>query len=116
MVCWRDHSAGASRRRATPTPRGKRPSTAAKQAKKFHGTICQTCDLDFEKRYGAIGKGFIEAHHLRPIASLEEGVAVTYDVAADFAVLCANCHRMIHRSADPSDLNKFRETVQSNES
>ena len=56
----------------------------------------------------------IEAHHLKAIASLEEGVAVTYDVAADFAVLCANCHRMIHRSDDPSDLNKFRGIVQSN--
>ena len=22
-----------------------------------------------------------------------------YDIAADFAVLCSNCHRMIHRSA-----------------
>jgi predicted HNH restriction endonuclease len=42
------------------------------------------------------------------------GVAVTYDVAADFAVLCANCHRMIHKSDDPSDLNKFRDMVQSN--
>jgi 5-methylcytosine-specific restriction protein A len=93
-----------------------RNRTAAKQAKKFHGTVCQACDLDFEKRYGAIGKGFIEAHHLKPIATLEEGVAVTYDVAADFAVLCANCHRMIHRSDDSSDLNKFREMVQSNKS
>ena len=90
-----------------------RNRTAAKQAKKFHGTVCQACDLDFEKRYGATGKGFIEAHHLKAISTLEEGVAVTYDVAADFAVLCANCHRMIHRSEDPSDLNKFREMVQS---
>jgi 5-methylcytosine-specific restriction protein A len=57
---------------------------------KIHGTRCQACNLDFEERYGAIGKGFIEAHHLRAIASLEEGVAVTYDVAADFAVLCDN--------------------------
>jgi 5-methylcytosine-specific restriction enzyme A len=93
-----------------------RNPTAAKQAKKFHGTTCQACDLDFEKRYGAIGKGFIEAHHLKPIATLEEGVAVTYDVAADFSVLCANCHRMIHRSDDPSDLNKFRAIVQSKKS
>jgi 5-methylcytosine-specific restriction protein A len=45
-----------------------RNRTAAKQAKKFHGTRCQACDLDFEKRYGAIGKGFIEAHHLIPTA------------------------------------------------
>jgi hypothetical protein len=43
------------------------------------------------------------------LAIAQEGVAVTYDVAADFAVLCANCHRMIHKSDDPSDLNKFRQ-------
>ena len=91
-----------------------RNRTAAKQAKKFHGTICQACDLDFEKRYGEIGKGFIEAHHLKPISTLEEGVAVTYDVAADFAVLCANCHRMIHKSDNPSNLKQFRQLVQSN--
>ena len=88
-----------------------RNPTAAKQAKKFHGLRCQACDLDFEERYGKIGKGFIEAHHLKPIAKLEEGVAVTYDVAADFAVLCANCHRMIHRSDDPSDLSLFKKNL-----
>jgi 5-methylcytosine-specific restriction protein A len=88
-----------------------RNRTAAKQAKKFHGTRCQACELDFEERYGKIGKGFIEAHHLKPISTLEEGVAVTYDVAADFAVLCANCHRMIHRSDDPSNLALFRASL-----
>jgi len=41
-------------------------------------------------------------------------VTVTYDVAADFAVLCATCHRIIHHSDDPSDLNEFRKLVQSN--
>jgi 5-methylcytosine-specific restriction enzyme A len=91
-----------------------RNPNAARQAKKFHGTRCQACDLDFSERYGEISKGFIEAHHLRPIGSLEEGVAVTYDVAADFAVLCANCHRMIHRSTDPSNLGLFRANLASN--
>ena len=52
----------------------------AKQAKKLHGARCQACDLEFQERYGAIGKGFIEAHHLKAISTLEEGVAVTYDV------------------------------------
>jgi 5-methylcytosine-specific restriction enzyme A len=51
---------------------------------------------------------------LKPIAELEEGIAVHYDLADDFAVLCSNCHRMIHRSADPSDLAAFRALVQSN--
>jgi 5-methylcytosine-specific restriction protein A len=46
------------------------------------------------------------------MASLEEGAVVAYDVLTDFAVLCANCHRMIHRTDDPSDLNAFRALLQ----
>jgi 5-methylcytosine-specific restriction protein A len=88
-----------------------RNGTAARYAKKFHGNRCQACDLNFAERYGDIGEGFIEVHHLRPIASLEEGVAVRYDVAEDFAVLCSNCHRMIHRYSDPSDLATFRTII-----
>jgi len=88
-----------------------RNRTAAHHAKKFHGTRCQACDLDFGERYGKIGQGFIEAHHLRPIATLEEGVPVKYDVAADFAVLCSNCHRMIHRFSDPSDILPFSKFI-----
>jgi 5-methylcytosine-specific restriction enzyme A len=89
-----------------------RNPAAARQAKKFHGTRCQACDLDFGERYGNLGKGFIEAHHLRPIATLEEGVSVTYDVPADFAVLCSNCHRMVHRFSDPGDLKSFRTLIE----
>jgi len=88
-----------------------RNRTAAKNAKKFHGLRCQACDLKFDERYGPIGEEFIEAHHRKPIATLEEGVAVTYDVASDFAVLCANCHRMIHRTEDPSDLIGFKKRI-----
>src|SRR5262249_43249055 len=50
-----------------------RNRTAAREAKKFHGTRCQACGLKFGERYGELGNGFIEAHHLRAIASLEEG-------------------------------------------
>ena len=91
-----------------------RNPTAARQAKKLHGTRCQACSLDFAERYGDLGKGFIEAHHLRPIASLEEGIPITYEVGAEFAVLCSNCHRMIHRYHDPSDLrSSFRALLSS---
>jgi hypothetical protein len=61
------------------------------------------------------GEGFIEAHHLKPISSLEEGVAVAYDIAADFAVLCSNRHRMIHRCSDPSNLKLFLDMIAANE-
>jgi 5-methylcytosine-specific restriction enzyme A len=91
-----------------------RNRTAARQAKKFHGTRCQACALDFGERYGELGQGFIEAHHLRPIATLQEGIPVKYDVAGDFAVLCSNCHRMIHRFPDPSDLDEFKSVIRGN--
>jgi 5-methylcytosine-specific restriction protein A len=81
---------------------------AAKAAKKHHGAKCQACELQFHERYGEIGRGFIEAHHLKPIGSLNEGEEVSYDVAKDFAVLCSNCHRTIHRTTDPADLVEFR--------
>jgi hypothetical protein len=49
-----------------------------------------------------------------PSARSKRAVTVHYDIAADFAVLCSNCHRMIHRTADPSNLAQFRDMVQSN--
>lgn len=91
-----------------------RNPVAAKAAKQFHGSRCQACGLSLEERYGPVGQGYIEAHHLRPISSLEEGVVVAYDVANDFAVLCPNCHRMIHRMDDPSNLNALRALLRPN--
>jgi 5-methylcytosine-specific restriction enzyme A len=85
-----------------------RNHAAALLAKQHHGFRCQACAFEFRETYGPLGDGFIEAHHLRPLASLKEGTSGVYDVAKDFAVLCSNCHRMIHRTQDPSDLRGFR--------
>jgi 5-methylcytosine-specific restriction protein A len=55
---------------------------------------CEGCGLDFERAYGAHGAGYIECHHLKPVSELA-GDART--ALADLAVVCSNCHRMIHR-------------------
>ena len=81
---------------------------AAKLAKEYHGLECQTCGFDFRPVYG---KDYAEAHHRRPLASLEPGKPVRYDVATDFAVLCANCHRTIHRMDDPSDVDGIKRLI-----
>ncbi len=78
-----------------------------KDVKKLQGFTCQICGMTFEERYGEIGRGFIEAHHLRPLATIK-GEKVAYDPRRDFAVLCANCHRMVHRSGILDDMGKFR--------
>jgi 5-methylcytosine-specific restriction protein A len=87
------------RRRYVRHARIERSSSAARKAKDLHGYICQGCGFDFTKVYGNHGSEFIEAHHLIPLYSLVEGELVTMDPRHDFAVLCSNCHRMVHRSS-----------------
>ena len=69
-------------------------------AKKYHGTVCLVCGFDFERIYGSVGKGYIEAHHLIPISDLK-GRPKQLDPKVDFTVVCANCHRMLHRHKPP---------------
>jgi 5-methylcytosine-specific restriction enzyme A len=87
---------------------------ASERAKQHHGYVCQACSFSFEDHYGELGRGFIEAHHLKPLGSLDPGVAVTYNVATDFAVLCSNCHSMIHRTENPGDLGGFKARTRRN--
>jgi 5-methylcytosine-specific restriction enzyme A len=60
-----------------------------------HGSLyCEACETDFEKVYGERGSGYIEAHHTKPVSQMTEDEATKVE---DIAMLCANCHRMIHR-------------------
>jgi 5-methylcytosine-specific restriction enzyme A len=79
----------------------------ADSAKKYHGYNCQACGFNFFSTYGVLGNNFIEAHHLRSLSKFK-GTVIELDPRTDFAVLCPNCHRMIHRTDDPSDLVGFR--------
>ena len=59
------------------------------------GYTCKCCGFDFVKKYGEVGKNFIEVHHVVPLASRTERIVP--DVKNDLVCLCPNCHRMIHR-------------------
>lgn len=63
------------------------------------GCRCAVCGLDFGAAYGELGEGYIEVHHLRPIATWR-GEEHTVDPRTDLVPLCANCHRMIHRGKE----------------
>lgn len=67
---------------------------------------CEACNFDFYNTYGDIGKGFCEVHHLKQL-SKSDGIVITK--LEDLAIVCSNCHRMLHLS-DPmltiSELNK----------
>lgn len=70
----------------------------AKDAKERDRYTCQACAFRFEDRYGELGEGFIEVHHLDPLSerrsAANDGRLTTL---AQVASLCPNCHRMAHR-------------------
>lgn len=75
-----------------------RKSKLRLEAIDFHGLNCSVCNINFEKKYGELGKGFIEVHHIKPLYSLEGETKV--NPKTDLVPLCPNCHRMIHRQRD----------------
>jgi len=87
-----------------------RNTSLSKKVKKLKGYKCGACEMKFTDVYGEIGKDFIEAHHLNPISELEIG-KFKVDLENDFAVLCSNCHSMIHKLQDPSDLNELKRII-----
>jgi len=77
---------------------------------KIHGTVCKACSFDFEKIYGKHGEFYIEVHHLKPLYTLVEETLI--DPEKDMTVLCANCHRMIHRKRDnPLSVEELKELL-----
>lgn len=61
-----------------------------------HGCLaCEVCEFDFERTYGERGSRYAEVHHLTPL----HVTGPTSTRLQDLAILCANCHRMIHRGS-----------------
>lgn len=77
----------------------------------LHGCKCQVCGFDFEKFYGDLGKGYIEVHHVNPLA--EQNGAHEVNPETDLVCLCANCHRMIHKNGgDVLSVEELRKRIQ----
>lgn len=100
------------RKRHRQHQRIERNSSAAAEVRRLRGFRCEVCEFAFEDVYGALGQDFIEVHHKRPLASIDAGVEVEFGLD-DFAVLCSNCHRMIHRWPDPTDTEGLARALKS---
>lgn len=86
---------------------GRLKASQIKKIKVYKGYVCEACGLSFAKKYPGLGSGFIECHHKIPYADMKEGEIRNLNVD-DFMVLCSNCHKMIHRLDDPSDLEQLK--------
>lgn len=61
-----------------------------------HGRLfCIACGFDFEKVYGDRGHGYIEAHHTEPLSEMN----IEHETRPEeLAMVCSNCHAMLHRT------------------
>jgi hypothetical protein len=73
-----------------------RDSTLRKSAIKIHGKNRKVCGFNFESKYGSWGADYIEVHHVTPLNENKKKSVVT-NPKTDLTVVCANCHRMIHK-------------------
>ena len=84
-------------------------SKKIKAALKAGKTICcEACGFDFEAVYGERGRGFIECHHKNPVSEMAPGQTTK---ASDLALLCANCHRMVHSKRPWLTIDELKEII-----
>ena len=76
-------------RERNPSLRRKKISSVLAQGRTLS---CESCGFDFNQTYGERGQGYIECHHVEPLHIGGEGPRSIRDLA----LLCSNCHRMIH--------------------
>jgi 5-methylcytosine-specific restriction protein A len=93
--------------------RNKKVIADAKQNFKLkHGRVyCQACKFDFEKVYGKHGKDFIEGHHIIPVCDMK---SAHKSKPEEIVLLCANCHRMVHKIRPWLTLVKLKSIVKKN--
>jgi len=70
---------------------------------------CQVCGFSFTEKYGEHGHKFIEAHHKQPIAELKQGSRTRVE---DIALVCANCHRMLHYGDKTLSIQELKDLLQ----
>lgn len=69
---------------------------------------CEACRFDFQLFYGERGSDFIECHHTKPVHSMKPGEKTKLK---DLALVCANCHRMIHTRTPWLSLDQLKELI-----
>ncbi|WLE96136.1 MAG: HNH endonuclease [Candidatus Electrothrix communis] len=83
-----------------------------KQALDNTGKVsCEVCSFDFYSVFGAIGEGFCEVHHLQPLSKSDGEVNTTLE---DLAIVCSNCHRILHRQNPMLTIERLKKVISKN--
>ena len=71
--------------------------------------VCEACGCAPTKVYGQVGDSCIEVHHKVPIEQLQPDSVTVLD---DMAIVCANCHRVVHSKKPCLTVNEVIELIE----
>jgi len=77
-----------------------------------YGRSCVVCGFNFAESYGDAAAGFIQVHHIVPIARIRREYHL--NAITDLRPVCPNCHAVIHRREPPFSIEEVKEMVQGN--
>jgi hypothetical protein len=98
-------TATEGRRRLVLHLQRERNQTIVRNKKKLAVSLdCEICKFSFGC-YGSVASDYCEAHHLLPLDEVEH---TTQTRMEDLAILCANCHRVVHLRNPPYKLDEVR--------
>ena len=94
------------RRRLVLHLQRERNQTVVRSKKKLAASLdCEVCGFSFSRTYGSAASDYCEVHHLKPLSDVEDTAQTRME---DLAILCANCHRVVHLAIPPFTLNQVR--------
>jgi predicted HNH restriction endonuclease len=94
------------RRRLVMHLQRERNRTVVRNKKKLAASLdCEICGFSFVRAYGNAAGDHCEVHHLLPLSDAED---VAQTRLEDLAIVCANCHRVIHLQNPPYTVAQVR--------
>lgn len=66
------------------------------------------CGFDFQKTYGVLGENFAHVHHVSPLSIRNGSSKTSLD---ELAIVCANCHSIIHRGGTTRSLTAINKAI-----
>lgn len=89
--------------------RYERNQAARRKCIEHFGATCQACGLNYEQKYGKIGRGLIHVHHITPVSEIAKEYAV--DPLVDLVPLCATCHHVAHNRKPAFTIDELRVAI-----
>lgn len=81
------------------------------QERGVDGLTCEVpgCGFNFARQYGPLGARYVHVHHLVPLSRV--GARGQRVRMSDLAIVCANCHAMIHIGGECRPLHAIRPRI-----